>query len=170
MVHLTEDSHCQQSPGREPFDDCLVKTGVSEQVTDDDIDWRAIGESDVEIHHIEPTAVADPSTLCQVTGETHRYRRNVNSMDREPSRCEPDSRHTTSAREVDPMSRSREQMLVHGEHSWRTSSALGREPLMGVLLIPVHAILLGHSSNLEAEPGLLLCRGVPTPSLVWLRV
>jgi hypothetical protein len=45
---------------------------------------------------------------------------------------------------------------------------LGREPLAGVLLIPVHAILLGHSSNLEADPGLLLSGGVPTPSRIWL--
>ena len=155
MVHLTEDSYCQQPPGGEPFDDGLVKTGVPEQVTDNDIAWRSVRESHVEIQHIEPTAVADPTTLCQVTGETYRYRRNVHSKDREPSCGEPDGRHTTSAREVDPVSRFREQMLVRCEHRWRTRSAVGRESLAGVLLIPVHAILCGHLSNLEADPGLL---------------
>ena len=155
MVHFTEDSHCQQSTGCEPLDDRLVKTGVPEQVTDDDIAWGPIGESDVEIQHVEPTAVADPTTLSHVTGELHCNRRNVHSMDREPSCCEPDSRHTASAREVDPVSRFREQILVRGEHRWRTSSAVGRVSFAGILLIPVHAILLGHSSNLEADPTLL---------------
>ena len=163
MVHLTEDGDRQQSLWREPFDDRLVKTGVPEQVTDNDIAWRPIGESAVEIQHVEPAAVADPTTLRPVTGETHRYRRNVNSIDREPSRGEPDSRRTTSARDIDRVSRFREQMLVGGEHSWRTESAMGREALAGVLRIPVHAILLGHSPNLEADPGLSRRRGVPTP-------
>jgi len=165
VVHFTENSHCQQSPGRKPFDDRLVKTGVPEQVTDDDIDRRPIRESEVEIQHIEPTVVADPATLCQVTGETHGHWRNVNTMDREPSRGEPDGRHSTSAREIDPMSRCREQMLVRGEHSWRARGNMRRGSLAGILLIPVPAIVLGHSPNLEADP-FQPCDSGPVPVVV----
>jgi hypothetical protein len=164
VVHFTEDSHCEQSSRRQPSDESIVKTGVPETVTDNDIGGRPIRESDVEIKNIKRATLADPTTLCQVTGETHRYRRNINSVDREPSVCEPDSRHTTTAGEVDPVSQFREQMLVRGEHCRRTRSAMRRESVAGVLLIPVHTILLGHSSNLEAEPGLLLsgkCEGSP---------
>jgi hypothetical protein len=57
VVHLAEDRHCQQSPGRETFDDRLIETSVPEQVTDNDIDWRPTGEADVEIDDIKPTAI-----------------------------------------------------------------------------------------------------------------
>jgi hypothetical protein len=162
VIHLTEDRYCEQAPGGEPLDDSAVKAGVPEHVTDDDIAWRPIRESAVEIQHVEPAAVADSIALCQVASEANRHGRNVDSVNREPSRCEPDGRQATSACEIDGLSGMWEQMLVRGEHTRRTRSVIGGESFLGVLLVPVQAIILGHSANLEVDPVPLLSGDLPT--------
>jgi hypothetical protein len=144
VVHLTEDSYCQHSARHKTFDDCLIKTSVPEQVTDDDIDRRPFGETGIEIQDLEPTAIADPITRRQVTGEAHRHSRDVDSVHGETPYSEPDGCQSSSTCKVDRMTTRRNQVFVRGKESWRTGSAIGPEPLEGVFLIPMQTILFGH--------------------------
>jgi hypothetical protein len=167
LVHLAEDSDRQQSARRKTFYDGLIKTSIPEEVADDDIDWRPFGETGVEIHDFESTAVVHPVTGRQVTGESYCDGRDVDSIDSESSYGEPNGCESSSTRKIDCMTTCRKQVLDRGKQSWRTEDRPATKSLDGVLLIPTKTILFGHSFNPRSRLNGPPRRGIPTPQRNW---
>ena len=137
----------RQEPARaKPLDKEPVETGVPEEVTEHDIDRRAIRQPIIEINCIEPASITDPTPLGQAPGEADRNARDVQPPAGQPPARQPDSASPTAAAKFHGETDSRKHVLVGSEDRRHSLNVNRRHPNLGVAIIPVDPVLL-HSKR-----------------------
>jgi hypothetical protein len=150
----TDVDSARRSKGQDPtpckpFDDLLVEPGIPEEIAQDDIDRRPVGEAAVKIDNVEPAAVTNTAQFRQFAGKADRDRGHVDSPDLQPALRQPHGTASSSARELQGLSIGRKQVLVRTEQIRDFDADRSRSD-PGVPCIPMDAVPLGHIPTIRA--------------------
>jgi hypothetical protein len=145
-IDRTQRGNGQEPASCEAFDDLLVKPSIPEQIAHDDIDRRTVRESAVEIDYVEPAAAIDTASLRQFACKPDRDRRHVDSPNLQSAPRQPHGEVTPATRKLQDLSSSGKKVLVRSEKG-RRIDVDGSRPDTDVPLIPMDAVLLGHTPN-----------------------
>jgi len=147
---FAEHQEGQQPAPFQPTQNRVVQAVVTELVTDDEVDGRALGQAVVEVGDVEAATFLDTGAPGEVPRLSHGDRRDVESADLKPAPGEPHGDPALPAGQIEGIPRNRQQVRVLRQDVRWHRRGQGRRSLARVSLIPPTPIDLRHSRHPRA--------------------